>query len=116
MVQHAVIHHDPCTVVCDALHVVICDAPHMAIDNGCHTPHAVVCSAHDTIQVRMPVLHIVRGMEATLWYSQLGVQYVYGYKKSTPYPYPSIPLSRNTQCYLHPGLSLVRQQAHSLWW
>ena len=58
---------------------------------------------------KMPVLHSIGGMEVTPWYSWPGVQYVYGYKKTTPYPYPSIPLSRNTQCYLYLCLSLISQ-------
>ena len=71
--------------------------------------------AHDTVRVRMPVLNHVRGMEATPWYPQLGVWYVYGYKKSTLYPYPSIPLSRNTWYYLYLCLSLPMSASEMSW-
>ena len=45
------------------------------------------------MQVRMQVLHTIGGKEAKPQYPQVGVQYVHGYKMSTLYPYPSIPMS-----------------------
>ena len=65
-------------------------------------PHNIVNETLHTMQVRVLVLHTVRGKEAKPQYPQVGVWYVCRYKMSTLYPYPSTPLTRNTQCYPYP--------------
>src|SRR5882724_10551257 len=69
-------------------------------------PNNIVHDTPHTMWVRMQILYTVGGKEAKPLYPDLGVQYVHGYKMSTPYLYPSIPLTRNTQCYLYPCSSL----------